>query len=84
VTPFPKLLAGVANLATPLLSRLIGRSRDELIKMLQTNSAALEQLSLDFSERLYLIKIASFIEQLTTAPAATRVSMTRANVQHQY
>ncbi|RDL35976.1 uncharacterized protein BP5553_06588 [Venustampulla echinocandica] len=41
--------------------------------MLEKDAPALEQLSLDFSERLFQIKIASLIEQLITAPSNTRI-----------
>jgi hypothetical protein len=76
VTTFPNLLGGIANLATPGLSRLIGRSRTELIQNLKKDASELEKLSLDFSERLFRIKVASFIEQLKTPSANTRVSLT--------
>jgi hypothetical protein len=77
VTTFPNLLAGVANLATPGLSRLIGRSRSDLIKMLKKDADVLWNLSLDFSQRLLKIKIASFVEDLITPPANVPVSLTR-------
>jgi len=75
VTPFPKLLAGVANLATPVLSRFVGASRSDLIKMLEKDSEELAKLSSDFVSRLSKIKVASFIEQKATPPADTRVSL---------
>ena len=61
-------------MATPLLSRFIGRSRKELIKLLEKDAPELEKLSLDFSEQLFNIKIASFVESLITPPASERVS----------
>ena len=72
-TSLPKILANIANLAFPLLSGLIGRSRSDLIKMLEIDGKELQDLSTDFVNRLFSIKVASFVEQLKTPPANHRV-----------
>lgn len=74
-TPFPKMLAQITNMAFPVLSRFVGRSRVDLIKMLEKDAPALEKMSFDFSESLSRIKIASFVESLVTPPASERVSV---------
>ncbi|KAH0551180.1 hypothetical protein GP486_007490 [Trichoglossum hirsutum] len=72
-TSFPKLLTGVVNLATPILSRFIGRNRKELIELLDKDAPGLEQMSLDFSDNLFNIGIASFVEEMITTPARDRI-----------
>lgn len=74
VTTLPKLLASIANVSTPFLSRFIGTSRSDLIKMLEKDSKELHQLSEDFVNRLFHIKVASCVEELKTPPADKRVS----------
>jgi hypothetical protein len=71
VTPFPNLLASLANFTTV---GLFGNSRSELIKMLEKDAPGLAQLSSDFTEHLAQIKIASFVEQHKTAKGSIQVS----------
>lgn len=75
-TDWPLLIARIANIATSGTSRLVGNARTDLLKVLQREAPALEQLARDFADQPRNIKIASFVEQNITPPAKERVSHT--------
>ncbi|KAK8084091.1 hypothetical protein PG996_002872 [Apiospora saccharicola] len=72
-TAFPSLLANIANIGTPVLSRFIGKNRTDLINALKHEASGLEKLSYQFADQLAIIKIASFIEVDITPPASERI-----------
>lgn len=68
------LISGLAKIASiPVISRLTGQTRSDLIAALKRNSKPLFKISRAFKDQPGKIKIFSFIEQKITPPLKTRV-----------
>lgn len=72
-TSLPQIVAGIANVTLTGTSRFTGKTRSDLIAVLEKESGVLTTLSTEFRNQAGKLKIASFVEQNTTPPTNSRV-----------
>lgn len=67
-TKWPKLLANILNVSIYQVTRSLGSTRSDLIKLLETNSDALLEIATNFQNRISGMKIISCYEVNTMLP----------------
>ncbi len=72
-TPFPALLAKIANVSLSGISRFSGRMRDDLIDALKRDSGQLQEISEGFRNRIRDVSIVLCSETKATPPLAELV-----------